>query len=149
MVSQVIVSASSLPSRCCAGRQVQRQEQISLSVAPRLNFLLRAECIDVITAAGSLNYADLDLFFKEAARILVPSGIVVIYDFSPGRAFLDSDALDQWFRRFVARFPWPPDDAADLNRELLSTIDHGFQLHDYEHFEIGITLTRAFYLENT
>jgi SAM-dependent methyltransferase len=125
------------------------------STAPGADFVvaraeaipLRAKCIDIITAAGSLNYADLDLFFNEAARILVPGGIVVIYDFSPGRAFRDSDALDQWFRRFVARFPWPPNGAADLDRERLSSMDHGFQLQSYDHFEIGITLTPAFYLE--
>jgi SAM-dependent methyltransferase len=125
------------------------------SIAPGADFVVaraeaipvRAGCIDLITAAGSLNYADLALFFQEAARILVPGGIVVIYDFSPGRTFKDSDALDQWFSRFVARYPWPPNDAADLDPERLSTMDHGFQLQNYDHFEIAITLTPAFYLE--
>src|SRR5262245_27358396 len=36
--------------------------------------------MDVITAAGSLNYADVQRSLPEAARVLGPQGILAIYD---------------------------------------------------------------------
>jgi len=108
---------------------------------------LRCHSIDLITAAGSLNYVDLRVFFKEAKQVLVPGGIIVVYDFLPGSSFTSSGALDQWFSTFTARYPYPPDDAAELDPRQLSTMDHGFQLQSSDHFEIGLTLTPQFYLE--
>src|SRR5262245_32559103 len=39
--------------------------------------------IDLITAAGSLNYVRLEPFFTEAARVLTSQGVLVVYDFLP------------------------------------------------------------------
>ena len=67
------------------------------------------QSIDLLTAAGSLNYArDLDATLAEAARVLAPGGRLAVYDFSPGRSFADSDRLDDWFETFIARYPFPP-----------------------------------------
>lgn len=107
----------------------------------------RSDSIDLITAAGSLNYADLELFFPEAARILRASGLLVVYDFEPGRSFRDSSALDDWFRTFVTRYPWPPHEGQELNPEILSDFAAGFQLQHQQRFELAIPLARAFYLE--
>ena len=125
------------------------------SIAPESDFVaaraeaipVRAHSVDVITAAGSLNYTDLALFFQEAARVLAPGGVMVVYDFSAGRTFRDSGALDQWFSSFVARYPLPPFEAVELDPERLAAMDHGFHMRVYDHFEIGLTLTPAFYLE--
>src|SRR5215471_6194461 len=46
---------------------------------------LRDGSVDWITAAGSLNYVNLARFFPEAARVLSRDGILLVYDFSPGR----------------------------------------------------------------
>ena len=48
---------------------------------------VRDGSIDLISAAGALNYAALPEFFSEAERVLAPDGVVLVYDFSPGRAF--------------------------------------------------------------
>lgn len=110
-----------------------------------------ADSIDLITAAGSLNYADLDMFFCEATRVLCADGLMIVYDFEPGRRFRDSgaldDALDKWFRAFIARFPWPPHEARELNPEILSDLAAGFWLERQQRFEIAISLAREFYLE--
>jgi SAM-dependent methyltransferase len=108
---------------------------------------VRTDSIDLITAAGSLNYADLTLFFPEATRVLRSPGLLVIYDFEPGRSFRDSSALDDWFRAFLARYPWPPHERRELNPEILSDLAAGFQLEHQQRFEIAISLARAFYLE--
>jgi hypothetical protein len=108
---------------------------------------VRAGTIDLITAAGSLNYVDLDGFFGEARRVLAPDGWVVAYDFSPGKTFRDSDVLDEWFASFVERYPWPPNEAAELDPDRLADGANGFALGASEAFEIGIRLTPDFYLE--
>ncbi len=72
----------------------------SHAVAPKARFLVGqaerlpvASCtFDLITAAGSVNYANLDLFFPEVERVLTETGVLVIYDFSAGRRFAD----DRW-----------------------------------------------------
>ncbi len=99
----------------------------------------------LMTAAGSLNYADLGRFFPEAARVLAPGGVLAVYDFSPGRSFPDSPALDEWFARFIERYPFPVNSALDLNPEVLAG-SPGFHLFASERFEIGIGLDAAFYL---
>lgn len=103
--------------------------------------------IDLITAAGSLNYADLTLFFPEAARVLRVGGLLVVYDFEPGRSFRNSRSLDDWFNVFVERYPWPPHEARELNPEILRDLASSFRLQSSERFEIAIALDREFYLE--
>jgi SAM-dependent methyltransferase len=128
--------------------------QWSSQVAPGAHFIVAsAEAIpirdgaaDLMTAAGSLNYANLDLFFPEAARVLGPNGILVVYDFSPGRTFRDSDALDEWFSRFTARYPWPRNEARVLDAQILTGLDSGFRLTGSETFRIALTLTQRFYV---
>jgi len=122
---------------------------------PGANFLaasadslpFRAAIFDLITAAGSLNYVDLDRFFPEAARVLSPGGVLVAYDFLPGRSFPESTALDTWFEEFTNRYPWPPAEARELNPSLLAAAARGFRLDFADHFEIPLELSPAFYLD--
>ena len=99
---------------------------------------LADQSVDLITAAGSLNYADLDRFFGEAARVLRSSGALAVYDFSPGRV------VDEWFYEFECRYPWPRNEARVLNPETLVREASGFQLHSKEEFAIALPLTRRF-----
>jgi SAM-dependent methyltransferase len=99
---------------------------------------LRDGAIDLITAAGSLNYVGLDRFFPEAARILAPAGTLLVYDFSPGR--------DEWFSEFERRYPWPPHEARELDPQILGEIAPPyFRLESHQEFEIGLPLTHDFY----
>ena len=88
---------------------------------------LRAGSIDLISAAGSLNYLDPDRFFPEAARVLAPGGAALVYDFSPGRSFRDSEALDEWFAEFERRYPRPKGEAREINPEILAGLDRRFE----------------------
>lgn len=124
-------------------------------IAPQAAFIvgaaeaipLQTGSVDIITAAGSLNYVNLNLFFAEAARILRPPGVLVVYDFQTGRTFRDSHVLDDWFASFVDRYPWPPGEACELNSDILDRLDSGFCFTHQEKFEIGLTLKPEFYLE--
>jgi SAM-dependent methyltransferase len=103
--------------------------------------------IDLITAAGSLNYAPLDRFFPEADRVLAPRGALLVYDFRAGSRFRDDDTLERWFDEFNRLYPPPAGEGRPLSPEILARIDRRFRVDYAEQFTIGITLDPAFYLD--
>lgn len=105
--------------------------------AERLPF--RKASIDLITAAGSLNYADVPVFFAEARRVLAPDGLVIVYDFAPGR-------VEPWFAEFIKRYPPARDGARPLDPQLLAALAEGFVIEWREEFTVTLTLTLEFYL---
>jgi SAM-dependent methyltransferase len=123
------------------------------AVAPGASFVAgQAETLpfassfaELITAAGSLNYVDLTRFFAEAGRVLTPGGVLLPYDFSPGRSFGDSDGLGEWFDAFIARYPWPPGEARELGPQVIAGLADGFRLRSFEDFRFELTLSPEFY----
>jgi ubiquinone/menaquinone biosynthesis C-methylase UbiE len=121
------------------------------AVAPCAQFAVSLEPLpfadrsfDLITAAGSLNYADLDLFLPNAARVLKSNGTLVVYDFSAGRRFRDDDALDTWFAEFANRYPFQHGYKLDVR-----TLDYarfGLRFDAYHEFEIALPITASAYL---
>jgi SAM-dependent methyltransferase len=100
--------------------------------------------VDLVTAAGSLNYvADLGRAFEEIARVLTAAGTLVVYDFSPGR----SEALEPWFDQFRRRYPRPDDGARELNPAILAHEAQGFRLEGAEDFAIALPMTPTAYLD--
>jgi SAM-dependent methyltransferase len=108
---------------------------------------LRSGCVDLMTAAGSLNYADLDRFFPEARRALDPGGVLVVYDFGQGRSFRDAPALSAWFAEFASRYPLPPGAARALDPAILASLDSGFRLQDKLEFELALPYDAQAYLD--
>ena len=76
-------------------------------------------------AAGSLNYANLERFFPEAAHVMEPRGVLVVYNFGPGKRIRDSDGLEKWFAEFMRGYPAPL---------------HGFRMLHASAFEIALEL---------
>lgn len=102
---------------------------------------LRDRCVDLITAAGSLNYVDLDAFFSEADRVLRDSGVLAIYDFGPGQFNTD------WLTEFNRRYPPPVNEGTRLDADVLSVRSPLFRVAAKDVFSISIPLTRAFYVD--
>jgi SAM-dependent methyltransferase len=125
------------------------------TIAPAADFVvgraeaipIRGRSVEIITAAGSLNYADLGLALAEAARVLTPDGVLLVYDFSPGMRFTDSESLHDWFSRFTARFPFPRGEGRELNPGILAQFDSGLRMQAHRNFEIAIELSPEFYLD--
>ncbi len=106
------------------------------------------ESADLVTAAGSLNYVrDFERSIAEVCRVLVPGGTLVVYDFSVGRRFRDSSALEEWFARFRARYPVPAGSARPLDPALLAASVEGLAPSAHEVFEIALDLDPAFYVD--
>lgn len=108
---------------------------------------LRSGSIDLITAAGSLNYADLDRFFPEARRVLAPGGTLAVYDFGQGRSFRASPALAEWFAAFSERYPLPAGSARALDPAILASLDSGFSVEDQLEFELALPFAAGTYLD--
>lgn len=86
-------------------RQVAPNADFAVGRAEQLPFA--AGAFDLITAAGSLNYCDLAPALREIIRVMTIDGALVVYDFSQGKDFADSPALDEWHARFKSRYPAP------------------------------------------
>jgi SAM-dependent methyltransferase len=125
------------------------------SVAPGAQFAaaraealpVRSHSIDIVAAAGSLNYVELDRFFPEALRVLAPGGVLVVYDFGQGRSFRGSPALAGWFTTFSARYPLPEGSARALDPAILASLDSGFRVADRLEFELALPFHADRYVE--
>jgi ubiquinone/menaquinone biosynthesis C-methylase UbiE len=103
---------------------------------------LRAKSVGLITAAGSLNWADPARFISEARRVLSGDGTLVIYDFGQGLGFPE---LAQWDAEFKRRYPPPA--CLEIGPESLVPEPYGMRIREHETFDIPVTLTPEFYLE--
>ncbi len=124
------------------------------AIAPGARFVVagaeslpfRTASFDLLTAAGSLNYVPLDRFFPEASRVLTSDGVLVVYDFKPGREFPDDPALDDWYTTFVERYPAPPGEATPLDPDRLRSLGRGFDVASDERFAIDLVISPSAYL---
>jgi SAM-dependent methyltransferase len=122
------------------------------AVAPTATFIVgRMEQLpfadatfQLVTAAGSINYADRSLVLPDIARVLAPDGVFVIYDFSDGRRLADSPRLDEWFAELERRYPSAPGYHLDVTR--LPYEHAGLRLDTYKAFDVAIPMTLDSYL---
>ena len=103
--------------------------------------------MNLITAAGSLNYADLTCFFPEALRVLEPGGVLVVYDFSQGRSFRNDPSLNVWFDEFRLRYPSPPNSGRPLDPEILAAEATEFRSVGSEQFQVGLLMDQLRYVD--
>lgn len=95
-----------IPAMLAHRRIVAPRARFVIGQAERLPFAARS--FDLVTAAGSLNYADLPSALAEIARVLTRDGTFLLYDFSAGRRSVSGGELAAWFALFEQRFPSPP-----------------------------------------
>jgi hypothetical protein len=72
--------------------------------------------------------------------VLAPGGVLLAYDFSPGR-------IDNWLEEFQQRYPPPVGSAKPLDPEILRELAGGFDVVHAEPFDYALTLSPEFYLE--
>ena len=128
-----------------AARQASPGARFMVASAEAMPLASRA--VDLLTAAGSLNYVPaLDVVWAEARRVLTGQGLLAVYDFSTGRSFADGTELDGWFESFIARYPYLPSRARPLSPESLSTVAEGFAVARAETFDVLIPMTCESYV---
>ena len=138
-------------TRCCVGVDpAEAMVRAATTTAPGASFATAAaealpfptDTFDVIAAAGSLDFVDLERSLPEARRVLRPDGTLVVYDFAAGRTFRDADgdALATWFTMLRDRYPAVPRDPLDLDEPT------GFRLRLRHEFAVELTMTRDAYV---
>jgi len=101
-----VIGLEPVPAMLAHRRAVAPHASFVVGQAERLPFA--AGSFDLVTAAGSLNYADLPPALAEIARVLAHGGTFLLYDFSAGRRSVSGGELAGWFASFEQRFPPPP-----------------------------------------
>lgn len=96
--------------------------------------------VDLLAAAGSLNFADLDACIREADRLLAPGGVVAISNYGLGRP--DGPGPTGWTDEFAARWPRPP-----ARPVTAATFAGGpFRVVVDDEFAVGLPMTLAAYV---
>jgi SAM-dependent methyltransferase len=141
-LAEVVIGLDPVRAMVAHHRAVAPGAVFLVGQAERLPFSDGA--FDLMTAAGAINYADLDLFLPEAARVLAPDGWFIIYDFSAGRRLRNSAALQEWYSAFERRYPAPPGYALDVRGLPFERL--GWRLDRYEAFEVDVPMNLNSYL---
>jgi SAM-dependent methyltransferase len=141
-LARSVVGIDPWPAMLAHRREVAPGAAFVVGNAERLPFAPAS--FDVVTAAGAINYTDLDLSFPEVARVLASGGNLVIYDFSAGRRFADRRHLADWYAEFNQRYPEAP--GYHLDVEHLPYARWGLALDAYRAFEVPVPMTADSYL---
>jgi SAM-dependent methyltransferase len=137
------VGLEPVPAMLAHRRAVAPNAGFVIGQAERLPFA--SASFDLVTAAGSLNYADFPTALTEIARVLTPDGTFLLYDFSAGRRSARGGELERWFASFEERFPspagWQPLDAREL-----PLAAYGLRLLDFTGIETRLPMDADAYL---
>jgi SAM-dependent methyltransferase len=142
-LARQVIGLEPIPTMLAHRRTVAPHARFVIGQAERLPFA--AGSFDLVTAAGSLNYADLPSALAEIARVLTRDGTFLLYDFSVGRRSVSGDELASWFASFEQRFPWPPGWQPFDVREL-PLVAYGLRLLDYTDVETRLPMAFDAYL---
>jgi SAM-dependent methyltransferase len=96
--------------------------------------------VDLLTAAGALNFADLDAFVPEAERVLGIGGALAVMDY--GFGWPTAVDLDEWPVRFAERWPRPRARRVDASSFARSSL----RVAADERFVITLPMPRQAYL---
>jgi SAM-dependent methyltransferase len=91
-------------------RKADRREGILYLAASAERVPLRSAIADLITVAQALHWIELDRFYAEARRVLVPGGLLAVWTY--GRHWVDGGAIDaqvdDFYRNIIGPY-WPPE----------------------------------------
>ena len=143
-LARQVVGLEPVPAMLAHRRTVAPRASFVIGQAERLPFT--SGSFDLVTAAGSLNYADLpSAALAEIARVLTRDGTFVLYDFSAGRRSVSGAELARWYASFEQRFP-PPPGWEPLDVRELPLADYGLRLLDFTDVETRLPMTFDAYL---
>lgn len=106
---------------------------------------LPAASVDLVTAAGSLDFVDdPDGAVDEISRVLAPAGMVLVYDFTTGRRLRRGPDLGPWFGEVLHRWPRPPRSARPVDRRVL---ERAGLVVEHHAFEVDVALSCRAYVD--
>lgn len=86
-----------------------RHERITYRVGRESESGLPDQSTSLVTAAQAAHWFDLDAFYGEARRVLVPGGVIAVWCYGAMRVGDDLDPLLDWFYEERIGEYWPPE----------------------------------------
>ena len=78
--------------------QAPRHPRVDYRAVPAHATRLPAASVDLVTVAQALHWLDPNLFYEEAARVLIPGGVLAVWSY--GTPYLDDATLQRELSRF-------------------------------------------------
>jgi SAM-dependent methyltransferase len=85
--------------------QAPRHPNVEYRVAPAETSGLEAQTVDLVTIAQALHWVEIESFYAEVERVLVPSGVLAAWTY--GNQRLDDRAVDAVLQHFYAEVVGP------------------------------------------
>jgi SAM-dependent methyltransferase len=85
--------------------QAPRHPKIEYRVATAEKSGLSSGTVDLVVVAQALHWLDLDRFYSEAARVLIPGGVLAVWTY--GTQYLHDAAIDPLVQRFYSEVVGP------------------------------------------
>lgn len=118
-----------------------RDDRIRYAVAPAEELPFEEASFDLLTVSLALHWFDRDSFMAEAARVLKPSGWLVVYDNRFAASMRGNPEYQRWVEeQYAARYPAPPRQGEQLTDA--AARKRGFTLVKREEYtnEVSFTL---------
>jgi Methylase involved in ubiquinone/menaquinone biosynthesis len=114
-----VVGLDPVPAMVDAAASANADAQFMVGSAEALP--IASGAVDIICAAGSLNFVDLTRFAAEAARVLTVDGVIAVYDFATGSRSALVPELAPVYEEFAARWPRPTGGRQVINPAVLAS----------------------------
>lgn len=104
--------------------------KVEYRVAPAEASGLAAASADLVTVAQALHWLDVDSFYAEAKRVLVPGGVLAVWTY--GTQYLDDEAIDRVLGRFYTEVvgPYWPGERCH--------VESGYRTLQFPFFELAV-----------
>jgi SAM-dependent methyltransferase len=133
------------PSHAMIRTAKRHVEGASFVLASAEDLPVLSGTVGLLTAAGSLNHADISACLSEAKRVLSREGLLVVYDFSSGRCSAQCAELDSWYSNMLRRWPKPNDGVREVSEATFESAP--MDLFAYEAFAVSIDFELDGYLD--
>ena len=137
-----MVGVDPLPEMVCAASSAVAGAQFAVGSAESLP--IASGAVDVIVAAGALNFVDLPRFAAEAARVLKGDGVIAVYDFATGRRSAATPGVTEVYDGFAQRWPRPTSGRQVINPAVLFAV--GFSVISSREVVVTLDMTAAAYV---
>ena len=139
-----VIGTDISPEMINVAREVCAQdENITYLVSSAEDLSLEDDKVDIVTAAGAIQWIDRDIFLSNMNKIIRKNGYLLIYDFAISDTMQGNPAYtDWWHNQYLIEFPKPYRNESVWNNE--DVTPYGFRIID----QIDLNMEYSFDLES-
>ena len=145
MICKQVIGTDISPEMIAVAKEVCPQNNgISFLVSKAEEIPATMPKIDLVTAAGAIQWIDTASFLQAMRKVMVENGYMLIYDFSISDQMLQNEAYTHWWHEeYLKEFPkpfrnesvWNPDDVSYYGFSIIDQISYDMEYEfDIESF---------------